>query len=141
MANITGIFRIGRDAVLRYTPSNEPVISLALAYNYGKKSDNLTQWIDASLWGKRAEALAQYLLKGQQIYAVIDDPHIQTYQRRDGGGEGFKMVGRISSIDFAGSRPESTQQPQAAPQPPVQRPTPPARPAASLADMDDDIPF
>lgn len=142
MANITGIFRIGRDAELRYTPNNDAVIGLALAFNYGKKSDNTTQWIDASIWGKRAESLAPYLLKGQQIYAVIDDPHIQTFQRREGGGEGFKLVGRISAIEFAGSRPESAQQPQAAPQPPPQRPTtPPSRPAASLADMDDDVPF
>ena len=134
MANITGIFRIGRDAELRYTQGGDPVASLALVLNYGKKADKTSQWIDASIWGKRAESLAPYLLKGQQIYAVIDDPHIQTFAKRD-GGDGFKLAGRISAIEFAGSRPESAQQPQAAPQPP------PSRPAANLADMDDDVPF
>jgi len=139
MANIQGLFRIGRDAELRYTPSGEAVVNLALAFNYGKKADNTSQWIDATIWGKRAEALAQYLLKGQQLFAVIDDPHIETYQKRD-GGESFKMVGRISNIEFAGQRP---QQAQPSPQPqrqaaPPQRP--PAQPAANLADMDDDLP-
>lgn len=141
MANIQGLFRIGRDAELRYTPSGDPVINLALAYNYGKKSDNTSQWIDASLWGKRAESLAPYLLKGQQLHAVIDDPHIQTFQKRD-GGEGYKLVGRISNIEFAGSRPAAAQMSNQPPaQAPAQRPAPPARPAANLADMDDDIPF
>ena len=68
MAHITGAFRLGRDAELRYTPGkNEPVINLALAFNWGQKGEDgnrPSQWIEASLWGKRAEALAPYLLKG-----------------------------------------------------------------------------
>jgi len=136
MANIQGLFRIGRDAELRYTPQNEPVINLALAFNYGKKADNTSQWVDATIWGKRAEALAQYLLKGQQVFAVIDDPHIETYKNRD-GGESSKLVGKISNIEFAGTRPQQAQQPRQSP--PPQRA--PAQPAASLADMGSDIPF
>lgn len=139
MANIQGLFRIGRDAELRFTAQNEPVINLALAFNYGKKADNTSQWVDATIWGKRAEALAQYLLKGQQIFAVIDDPHIETYQKRD-GGESFKLVGKISNIEFAGQRPQQAQaSPQQQHQAPPQRQ--PSTSAASLADMDDDIPF
>lgn len=138
MANIQGLFRIGRDAELRYTPSGEPAINLALAFNYGKKADNTSQWVDASLWGKRAEALAQYLVKGQQIYAVIDDPHIQTFQKQN-GEQAAKLVGRVSAIEFAGTRPAAAQPPQQ-----QTRQAPPAQaapPASSLADMDDDVPF
>jgi single-strand DNA-binding protein len=87
MAQIVGVFRIGKDAVLRQT-DNSSVINLALASNYGKKDregNRNTQWIDASLWGKRAESLEQYLLKGQQVYCVISEPHMETYETRDGG--------------------------------------------------------
>lgn len=136
MASIQGLFRIGRDAELRYTPQSEPVINLALAFNYGKKADNTSQWVDATLWGKRAEVLAQYLIKGQQIYAVIDDPHIQTFQKQS-GEQASKLVGRIANIEFAGSRP-------AAAQPQQQRQAAPAQaapPAPSLAEMSDDVPF
>ncbi|MFT0547450.1 single-stranded DNA-binding protein [Allopusillimonas ginsengisoli] len=142
MANLTGLFRLGRDAELRYTPSGDAVANLALAFNYGKKADNTSQWIDATIWGKRAEALAQYLVKGQQVFAVIDDPHIETYQKRD-GGEGFKLTGRISNIEFAGARPQEAQgqrQQQAAPPQQQRQPAPQQRPA-NLADLDDSIPF
>ena len=104
MAQIVGVFRIGKDAVLRDT-GNTSVINLALAANYGKKDsqgDRPTQWIDASLWGKRAEALEQYLVKGQQVYCVIAEPHIETYEKRDGGGTASKLVGMITDIELVG---------------------------------------
>lgn len=92
--------RLGRDAELRYTPQNEPVMNLALAYNYGKKENGNqpTQWLDATCWGKRAEALAQYMLKGQQLMVTVSDVHIETYEGKD--GPGHKLVGRVEDIEF-----------------------------------------
>ncbi len=101
---ITGLARLGRDAELRYIPSGEAVASLALAFNHGKKQadgSRETQWVEASLWGKQAEVLAQYLTKGTLLSVVIDAPHIQTYDRKD-GGQGVKLVGRIMNVEFAG---------------------------------------
>lgn len=118
MANISGIFRIGNDPQLKHTASGDYVISLSLAYNYGMKpqdGNRPTQWLDASLWGKRAEALAQYLTKGSQIYAVISDPHIEEYQKRDGTA-GVKIAGRIDAIEFASS-PSAAPAPRQAPAP------------------------
>ena len=37
---LTGLARIGKDAELRYTASNEPVANLSLAFNYGRKGDD-----------------------------------------------------------------------------------------------------
>src|SRR5690606_22548208 len=121
MAQLIGLARIGRDVELRYTTDGTQVASLSLAFSYGKKDPNTgnkpTQWVDASLWGQRAEALAPYLLKGTQIHVTIDDPHIATFQRQD-GTQGSKLAGRISNLEFTssplgaaqGSAP--TQQPQ-----------------------------
>lgn len=147
MANIQGLFRIGRDVELRYTQDGTAVAGLSLAFNYGRKGEDgkkPTQWVDASFWGQRAESLAPYLLKGTLIFAVLDDPHIETFQRQD-GTQGHKLAGRISAIEFA-SKPESTGQAQQQRSAPPQRQSAPAQtqqrqPAASLADMDDDIPF
>ena len=86
MAQLNGVFRIGKDAELR-NAGDTSVINLALASSYGKKDregKRPTQWIEASLWGKRAEALEQYLLKGQQVFVSINDVHIETYENRDG---------------------------------------------------------
>jgi single-strand DNA-binding protein len=149
MAQITGIFRIGRDVELRYTQASEPVASLALAYNYGQKGQDgnkPSQWIEAALWGKRAEAMAPHLNKGGQIYAVINDPHIETYQKR-GGGEGFKLIGKISEIEFAGGargagdgqsvgKSHSGGGYEPAPQRPAAN-----KPRPSFDDLGDDIPF
>jgi len=139
MAQLSGLFRLGDSAELRYTQKGDAVASLSLAYNYGRKGEDNkkpTQWISASLWGKQAEAVSPYLLKGGQIYAEIGDVHIETYAKKD-GGEGFKLVGRIAELEFAGGRPaESDRSPPADNRAPAQN-----KPAPSFDDLDDSIPF
>ena len=151
MAHITGSFRLGRDAELRKIPSGESVINLALAFNWGQKGQDgnrPSQWIDAALWGKRAEALAPYLLKGAQIYAVLSDPHIETYQGKN--GEGHKLAARVLEVELVGPKPQGQPAPQAqqrnayadqrgAPQPARQQRPAPA--SSGFDDMDSDIPF
>ena len=102
MANLSGVFRIGRDAEIRTTSGKDDVCTLSLAYSYGRKGEDgprPTQWVDASLWGKRATTLAQYLVKGQLIYAVINDPHIEEYKKKE-GGIGVKMAGSVGEIEL-----------------------------------------
>lgn len=159
MAHITGVFRLGRDVELRYTPKNEPVCNLALAFNYGQKGEDgnrPSQWIEASLWGKRAEALAQYLLKGVQVYAVLGEPHIEHYEGRNGAG--VKLAARIIDIELVGAKQQGEQRPAAAapqrnayadqrgaPQPSRERPSAQLPAAAAPTgfddDMDMDVPF
>ena len=58
MAHLAGVFRIGRDAEVRHTAKGDSVANLSLAYNYGQKGSDgkrPSQWIDGSLWGKRAD--------------------------------------------------------------------------------------
>ncbi len=145
---MTGLARLGRDAELRFTGNSEPVATLALAFNYGQKTgdgNKPTQWIEAALWGKRAESLAQHLKKGTAIAVIISEPHIETYEKRDGGGQGFKLVGRVLELEFAGSRSEG--QPSgassSAPSSSAPRQQRPAQPAArpSFDDLGQDIPF
>lgn len=140
-----GLARIGRDVEIRNTAQGEPVANLALAFTYRNKGEKCTQWVEASLWGKRAEALQPYLKKGGLISVTIDDVHIETYQGRD--GQGTKLVGRVSDLELAGGgdRQESPQAAQRTPAPP-QRQAAPSQPAPRQAsggfeDMDDDIPF
>ncbi|MCU1717352.1 single-stranded DNA-binding protein [Pseudomonas sp. 5P_3.1_Bac2] len=141
MAQMFGVARIGRDAEVRYTASGDAVVSLSLAFEYGKKTDGKkpVQWVDAALWGKRGEAMAPHLLKGQKVGVTLDDVHIETFTKAD-HSQGHKLVGRVSNIEFAGGPPQ--QQPQQARQP---APRPAAQPAARQApdydSFDDDIPF
>jgi single-strand DNA-binding protein len=148
MPTLTDVGRIGRDAELRYTPGGDAVINLALACDYGRKGQDgkrPTQWVDATLWGKQAEAMAPYLLKGQQVYFTMDDAHIETYAKT-GGGEGFKLTGKIILIKFVGSPPQAANQPQQQSRPQQPRQQAATRPAqnqqaAPPDSFDDDIPF
>lgn len=147
MTQLVGVFRIGKDAELR-TVRDTSVVNLALAYNFGKKDNDgkkPTQWVDAAIWGKRAEALEQYLLKGKQVYCVLSDVHIETYEKR-GGGEASKLVATVQDIELIADgnrssggersgRSEDRQPPRR-----EEKPREPQR-STNFDDMDDDIPF
>lgn len=148
MSKMIGMMRLGRDAELRYTPNSEPVTNLSLAYQYGKAGQDgkrPTQWIDAALWGKRAEALTQYLTKGGFHCFTLDEVHIQAFTKQDGSA-GTKLVARVLDVEL-GSRQEAQ-----APAAPAPRPAPPPQQRApanapragggsGFDDMDDDVPF
>ena len=98
--------RIGNEPELRFIPAGDAVLSLSLAYVYGRKGQDgkrPTQWLEAAIWGKQAEAVAQYLKKGDQISVSVDDLHIETYKKKD-GMEGFKLAGKIVSFDFVANK-------------------------------------
>lgn len=138
---LTGIVRLGRDAELRYTPTGEKVINLAAAFNYGKKDaqgNRPVQWLDASLWGDRAEALQPHLLKGTAISITLADPHIEVFTRKD-NTRGEKLVGRIIDLEFAGGKSAT---PTSAPTPVAPPDAAPATSALAVGGFDFvDVPF
>lgn len=138
MATLIGLFTLGRDAELRTTAGGDQVASLALAYNYGRKGQDgktPSQWIDGALWGERAAKLTEYLTKGSQFYMQLEDVHIETYDKRD-GGQGFKLVGRVDKVEFTRGNGQRAAAPSPAP-----KPTPAPKPSSGFEDMSDDIPF
>lgn len=146
MAQLFGLARLGRDAELRRTPNNDPVATLSLAFSYGRKDADgkrPTQWVEAALWGKRAEALEQYLTKGSQVVVTLNEVHIETFQGKN--GEGHKLVGQVAEIELAGGAPQT--QTQAPAQRPAANSQPRSnsvqqrRPVPNFSDMDDDAPF
>ena len=151
MPTLNGVFRLGRDAEVRYLPDGTPVATLSVAYNYGKKdgeNHRPSQWVEAGLWGDRAEKLAPYLLKGSALELVLEDVHLQEFTRRD-STTGIKFVGRVLRLDFVGGRSDREDGARAAPPQRQAPPTAAARPAPSkpaaagsgFDDMEDDIPF
>lgn len=61
---------IVRDAELRTTQGGEKVLSFTVVVDRGKDRDGNRRdggFYDASLWGKRAESLHQYLTKGTRV--------------------------------------------------------------------------
>ena len=133
-----GLARIGREVEVRYTNSGEAVANISLAFTFGKKGSDgkrPTQWVDTSLWGKRAESLSPYLQKGMQIVAYLEDVHIQTFTKGD-GTQGTKLAARLADLEMISAGEQQAPAPAPARQPRQ------AQPTAGFDDLDDqDIPF
>jgi single-strand DNA-binding protein len=105
---IIGLIRVGKDSVLKYTPSGDAVLNFSGAYSYGKLNNKQTQWIEYSLFGKRAESLQQYIVAGKQLLVYASDLHASTYDKKD-GSTGVSIKARVDDIEFVGKRDESEQ--------------------------------
>ena len=80
---------LGRDIELRYTPGGAAVGKLRIATtdtwtdkNSGQRQER-TEWHSVDLWGRQAETLQEYLLKGRQIY-VEGNLRTRQWEDRDG---------------------------------------------------------
>ena len=69
--HVTIVGRLTRDAEISYLPSGAAVAKISIAVNRSRKNGD--QWVDevsyfdSAIFGKTAENLRQYLLKGKQI--------------------------------------------------------------------------
>lgn len=158
------LVNLGRDSELRHLQNGTPVLNFAAAYDVGFGDNKKTQWIDCAMFGKKAESLASYLVKGKQIQISARDVRIETWQKNDGSGEGFKLACTVDDIKFCrdgqGNQSQGQQggytppqggyqQPQqqapaqpnynAAPQAANRNPNPP--PSTNIDSFDDDIPW
>ncbi|HSC28060.1 MAG TPA: single-stranded DNA-binding protein [Vicinamibacterales bacterium] len=132
---------LGRDAELRYTPGGAPVATLSLATTEvwndkaGQRQEK-TEWHRIVLWGKTAESLSEYLVKGKQIYV---EGRLQTRQWDD--KEGVKRYtteirgDRVVLLGGAGAG--AARQPARVPAQGMDEPL--AEPVTELTD--DDVPF
>ena len=125
---------LGKDSELRRLPNGDPVCSFSVADSMGK--DKATIWWNCSLFGKRAEALGQYLTKGQQV-TVIGNVTEREWTDKD-GGKRKSMDVRVSDVALMGGKRDDAPR-QAAPAPQQAKP---AAAGSGFDNMDDDsIPF
>ena len=143
---MVGVARIGNEPVARYTPDGKAVMDISLAFDYGRKGSDgrrPTQWINATMWGERVEKLQPYLSKGGQVFVTLSEPHIETYEKKDGSGQGVSLRARINDLEFVGGRRDdasaSESEPSAAPRQAAS--AKPGAKAPGFDELDDDIPF
>jgi len=132
-----GTARLGSDMEVRFLPNGDPVGDVSLAFRLGKKDkagEYMTQWIKASLFGKRAESLAPYLKKGTLHAFVLRDIHLDEYTDRDGMTKA-SLKAMIDDVELCG-KPEGSSAPSKR-----HEPSPRGGGASGFDDMDDDIPF
>jgi len=133
MLHATG--NIGKDAVLRNTNSGSVAnFSVAMKAGYGNSEE--TQWVNCSVWGKRADTLAQYLTKGTKV-AIAGEVRLRSWTTQDGVVK-TDLDCRVSELTLMGSPEDKPKSAPAAAQQDAysQAPTP------DLGnDIDDDVPF
>jgi single-strand DNA-binding protein len=130
-----GLVRAGRDAELRRTTKGDAVLSFPAAFVYGRKDPNSgerpTQWVDLTLWGRKAEALCEYITKGKQMVVSASEPNVEVYTKKD-GTQAHKLCATVDDVQFVGTSPAREEQ---------RKPTHGEMKRPKLEDMDDDIPF
>jgi single-strand DNA-binding protein len=96
-ALISGVGRIGKDAVTRRTQKDEAVTGFSLAMDNGFGDNKQTLWFDCSGWGKRYESVATYLTKGAQVFVMGE------LGEREHEGKTYKTI-RLSTLDLVGGK-------------------------------------
>ncbi len=116
-----------RDGELRTTQSGTSILRFGVAVNERRRNQNgewedYANFVDCTMWGKRADALAQYLTKGTKV-AIEGRLHYSAWQAQD-GSKRSKLDVTVDELEFM-SRGDGAKPRQAAP---------------AVLD-DDDIPF
>ena len=104
------IGNLGADPELRMTNNGNAVLNMRIAcsesyLDRNKVRQERTEWMNVIIWGKRAEALAKILSKGQRLY-VEGGLRTSSYEDRE-GVKRYKTEINATNIILFGSRRSS----------------------------------
>ena len=125
---------VGKDAVLRTTQGGDKVLSFSVAVDNGKDSNGNSRpatWYDASVWGKRAEALEQHITKGTKL-ALSGRPTVREHE-----GKAYLGIS-VNELTFQGASQSGERQER---RPAECQSQGGGYSAPSFDAMDDDLPF
>lgn len=95
--------KVGRDAETKYLPDGTAVCNFSVADDQGHNKPAI--WWRCQLFGKRAESLAQYLVKGQSV--TISGQVTEREYQKDGATVRTQDI-RVSDVALqGGSKQES----------------------------------
>ncbi len=128
MNNITVAGQLGKDAEVRFLPNGDPVSNFSIADSQGKNKETI--WWACQLFGKRAESLAPYLVKGQSL--TVSGIVTQRKYTDKQGQEKIATNVNVNELALQGGRKESPNETSQA----AKKPAP-----SGFEGMDDDVPF
>jgi single-strand DNA-binding protein len=105
MNNITVAGTLGKDCEIKQTANGNTIANFSVADSMGR--DKGTIWWNCQLWGKRAEALSSYLVKGQ---AVTVSGTVTEREWTDKEGSKRKSIDiNVNDVALQGGRRESSE--------------------------------
>jgi single-strand DNA-binding protein len=98
---------LGGNPELKYSADGRPVLRMNVASNYRTRTpegewQDRTEWVRVTVFGQRAEALAQHLQKGMRVYA---DGRLEAHPWTDRAGDvraGLELI--AGEVEFASQR-------------------------------------
>jgi single-strand DNA-binding protein len=127
MNSITLVGNVTKDAEIRYTQGGDAILGFSVADNQGK--DKPALYWNCSLFGKRAESLAPFIVKGGKV-TVVGTISEDQYTDKNGNDKKSMKV-RVSDIALQGGKEQTEEKPARQ-----------AKPQADLTEDDgSDIPF
>lgn len=136
--------RVGGDAELKYLEKGDAIVNFSVASSRKVKGAEHTEWIRCAMFGKRAEAIHQYITKGSAI-TVTGDLSTRSYDKD--GQTRFSLECRVDDVALQGSAGDKAASAGSSNGTGQQRPAngakSPARQQAPADDFggDDEIPF
>lgn len=104
-----------RDAEMRRTANGTAVLGFGVAVNDRHRNQQTGQWedypnfVDCTMFGTRAEKLAQYLTKGAK---VAIDGRLRWSQWEQGGQKRSKLEVVVEELEFMSRQQQAYQPPQ-----------------------------
>ncbi len=138
--NFTG--NLGKDADSRFTPAGDAVVQFSVGVKSGYGDKATTTWARCALWGKRGEAVAQYLTKGQLV-GISGEVTLREFTNKEGNKQ-VSLEVRVNDLTLLGGKREGEQSGPRSESAPAQNPQRSAQTQNSggaFADIGDDIPF
>jgi len=99
--SLTG--RIGSDPELKDVGATK-VLEFSFATDTGFGDKKITSWINAKIWGKRAESLSNHLEKGKQLF-LVGELTLRPYEGKN--GKGISPDLNVNVCDFIGGKGEA----------------------------------
>ena len=100
--------RVGADPEMRYTQGDNPVTQLRLATDRRRQNGETTaDWHSVVCWGKLAEAVNQYVSKGDRLY--VAGRLVQNSYETEDGQRRYRTEIHAQDVVFLDSRNGASQ--------------------------------
>lgn len=106
-AVISGIGRLGADPKMQFNPQGSAITNFNVAIDCGFGDKKETVWLSLVAYGKQAEVLNQYLVKGNRLHFTAELQKVRTFEKKD--GTGVSVDAKILTFSFIDSDGKSNE--------------------------------
>ena len=100
----TVVGRIVKDAELRFTADGSPVLGFTVASDVGYGDKKHAVFTNCSMWGKRGEGVAPYVLKGAPV-TVIGEMDQRKWETAEKSGTSLEC--KVTELILQGSKKDA----------------------------------